>query len=49
MRIERSIDIFASPEQVWKLVDDPDEYTRFMAGITRWRVEGRKKRGCGAR
>src|SRR6185437_14539266 len=49
LRIERSIDIFASPEQVWKLVDDPDEYTRFMAGITRWRVEGRKKRGCGAR
>jgi acyl-CoA synthetase (AMP-forming)/AMP-acid ligase II/uncharacterized membrane protein len=49
MRIERSIDIAAPPDEVWKLVDDPDEYTHFMAGITRWRVEGRKKRGCGAR
>jgi len=49
MRIERTITVDAPCDEVWKLVDDPDEYTHFMAGITRWRVEGRKKRGCGAR
>jgi acyl-CoA synthetase (AMP-forming)/AMP-acid ligase II/uncharacterized membrane protein len=49
MRIERTLTIDAPCDEVWRLVDDPDEYTHFMAGITRWRVEGRKKRGCGAR
>jgi acyl-CoA synthetase (AMP-forming)/AMP-acid ligase II/uncharacterized membrane protein len=49
MRIERSTRIAAPPEQIWKLLDDPAFYTRGMAGITRWRVEGRRKSGLGAR
>ena len=43
MRIERTITIAAPVAEVWKLVDEPDEYTHFMAGITRWRVEGRRR------
>jgi acyl-CoA synthetase (AMP-forming)/AMP-acid ligase II/uncharacterized membrane protein len=49
MRIEESISVAATPERVWKLLDDPDSYTRFMSGVTRWRVEGRKRSGLGAR
>jgi acyl-CoA synthetase (AMP-forming)/AMP-acid ligase II/uncharacterized membrane protein len=49
MRIESSIKIAAPCDEIWQLVDNPEEYPRFMAGITRWRVEGRKKRGLGAR
>ncbi len=49
MRIEECISVAAPPERVWKLLDDPDAYTRFMAGVTRWRVEGRKRSGLGAR
>jgi acyl-CoA synthetase (AMP-forming)/AMP-acid ligase II/uncharacterized membrane protein len=49
MRLESSIQIAASCEEVWKVIDDPEQYPRWMAGITRWRAEGRKKRGLGAR
>jgi acyl-CoA synthetase (AMP-forming)/AMP-acid ligase II/uncharacterized membrane protein len=49
MRIEESITVGAPAAQVWKLLDDPEGYTRFMAGVTRWRVESRKRSGLGAR
>ena len=49
MRVEREIVINAPREQVWDYVTDPANYTLFFSGITRWEVEGRKKRGCGAR
>jgi acyl-CoA synthetase (AMP-forming)/AMP-acid ligase II/uncharacterized membrane protein len=49
MRIEKSISISAPPEEIWKRLDDPEFHTRAMTGITRWRVEGRKKTGLGAR
>ena len=49
MRIEESISIASDPERIWKLVNDPDNYPHFMSGITRWRPEGRKKSGLGAR
>jgi uncharacterized membrane protein len=49
MRVERALVVNAPREQVWTYVTDPDNYRQFFSGITRWDVEGRKKRGCGAR
>ena len=36
MRIEERITVAAPPERVWELLADPDAYTRFMTGVTRW-------------
>ena len=49
MRIDESIAVDASPERVWEIVTDPEGLARVLAGITRWEVEGRRKRGLGAR
>jgi uncharacterized membrane protein len=49
MRVERTIVVNAPREVVWDYITDPANYTLFFSGITRWEVEGRKKRGCGAR
>jgi uncharacterized membrane protein len=49
MRVERELVINAPREEVWAFITNPDNYTTFFSGITRWDVEGRKKRGCGAR
>jgi uncharacterized membrane protein len=49
MRVERELVVNAPREEVWAYVTNPDTYTMFFSGITRWDVEGRKKRGCGAR
>jgi uncharacterized membrane protein len=49
MRIERQCVIDAPREKVWELVSDPEQYPRFMHGITRFDVEGDKDRGLGAR
>jgi uncharacterized membrane protein len=49
MRVERELVVNAPREQVWDYVTNPDNYTLYFSGITRWEVEGRKKRGCGAR
>jgi uncharacterized membrane protein len=49
MRVEHELVINAPREQVWDYITNPDNYTLFFSGITRWEVEGRKKRGCGAR
>jgi uncharacterized membrane protein len=49
MRVERELVINAPREVVWDYVTNPDNYTTFFSGITRWEVDGRKKRGCGAR
>src|SRR5690242_548389 len=49
MRVEATVDIDAPCEDVWDLVTDPETYTRVLAGITRFDVEGRKQRGLGAR
>ena len=49
MRVERELVVNAPREQVWDYMTNPDNYTLFFSGITRWEVEGRKKRGCGAR
>jgi uncharacterized membrane protein len=49
MRVERAIVVNAPREVVWDYITDPANYTLFFSGITRWEVEGRKKRGFGAR
>src|SRR3954468_24214040 len=49
MRVERSLVINAPREAVWEYITDPANYTLFFSGITRWEVDGRKKRGLGAR
>ena len=49
MRVERELVINAPRAVVWDYVTNPDNYTLFFSGITRWEVEGRKKRGIGAR
>jgi uncharacterized membrane protein len=49
MRVERQLVINAPRQVVWDYVTNPDNYTLFFSGITRWEVDGRRKRGCGAR
>jgi uncharacterized membrane protein len=49
MRVEKRITIDAPPAAVWTIIGDPAGYRSFMAGITRWEVEGRRRRGLGAR
>jgi uncharacterized membrane protein len=49
MRVERELVVNAPRKPVWDYITNPDNYTLFFSGITRWDVEGRKKRGSGAR
>ena len=49
MRIDRSVTIDAPRSRVWDYVTDPENYTEFMEGLTRWDVEGEPARGLGAR
>jgi uncharacterized membrane protein len=49
MRVERETVINAPREVVWEHITDPGNYMTFFSGITRWDVEGRKRRGLGAR
>ena len=49
MRIEESILIDASPEEIWPLISEAEGLSHVLAGVTRWEVEGRKKRGIGTR
>jgi uncharacterized membrane protein len=49
MRVERELVINAPREVIWDYITDPGNYTTFFSGITRWDVEGRKRRGLGAR
>jgi fatty-acyl-CoA synthase len=49
MRLEHELAIAASREEVWELISDPRSYPRFMAGITRFDVDGDRERGLGAR
>ncbi|HMJ96227.1 MAG TPA: AMP-binding protein, partial [Thermoleophilaceae bacterium] len=48
MRAERDIRIDASREEVWELVSDPDNYSRFWHGLTRLDRKN-DEHGCGAR
>jgi uncharacterized membrane protein len=49
MRVEEKIVVNAPREAVWAYMTEPRNYPLFFAGITRWDVEGRKRRGLGAR
>jgi fatty-acyl-CoA synthase len=49
MRIDESVSIDASPEEIWEIVTDPSQYPKFADSITRWEPEGDKDRGLGAR
>ena len=49
MRVEQHIAVDAPPARVWDFITEPLNYPHFMAGITRWEVEGGKRTGLGAR
>ena len=50
MRVDKSIAIDASREEIWELVSDPCRYPRFMHGVTRLeRKDDGPERGLGAR
>ncbi len=49
MRVTASTDVAASPEAVWAWVGDLRRWPDFVAGLTRWDVEGRRRSGLGAR
>lgn len=49
MRINESVSISASPEAVFEYLEDPENYLRFLSGVTRWEVAGDRPNGLGAR
>ena len=49
MRVQTQIDVSAPPEAVWAYIADPARYLHYMAGITRWQVQGDQAQGMGAR
>jgi uncharacterized membrane protein len=49
MRLNESVTVSAPPQTVWDYIADPENYLRFMSGITRWEVVGERAKGLGAR
>ena len=49
MRLNESIVVAAEPQLVWDYIAEPSNALHFMAGITRWEVEGDRRTGLGAR
>ena len=49
MRISESIEVSVSPQEVWDYVAEPENYLRFMSGVTRWEIAGEKRSGLGSR
>jgi carbon monoxide dehydrogenase subunit G len=49
MRIAESVEVAAPRHAVWAFVSDPQQYLRFMSGVTRWEVVGDRDRGLGTR
>jgi acyl-CoA synthetase (AMP-forming)/AMP-acid ligase II/carbon monoxide dehydrogenase subunit G len=49
MRVEKQIVLAASREEVWEVISDPANYTRFLHNLTRFDVEGERAVGKGAR
>jgi uncharacterized membrane protein len=49
MRLSESIEISATPGQVWEHLTDPDNVLQFSSGLTRWELAGDVDRGLGAR
>lgn len=49
MRISESVQVSAPPQAVWDFLAEPENYLRFMSGVTRWEVVGKQRTGLGAR
>lgn len=49
MRLDESVQISAPPQAVWDYLADPENYLRFMSGVTRWEVRSEQRSGLGAR
>jgi uncharacterized membrane protein len=49
MRINESTLVAAPSETIWYYLADPENYLRFMSGITHWEVIGNRPNGLGAR
>lgn len=49
MRINESVDISAPPEAIFEYIADPENYLRFLSGVTRWELVGEQASGLGAR
>ena len=49
MRLDESVKVSAPPETIFSYIADPENYLRFLSGVTRWEVAGDKPNGCGAR
>lgn len=49
MRISESVQVNAEPQAVWDFLAEPENYLRFMSGVTRWEVAGDQRTGLGAR
>ncbi len=49
MRLAESVVISAPPKAVWDYIAEPENYLRYMSGITRWEIDGDKRNGRGAR
>ena len=49
MRLDESAKISAPPQTIFSYVADPENYLRFLSGVTRWEVTGEKANGLGAR
>jgi uncharacterized membrane protein len=49
MRVNQSVAISAPPEAVFDYIADPENYLRFLSGVTRWEVASEAPNGLGAR
>lgn len=49
MELRRSVLVDATPDEVFRLIDDVSAYPRFFRGITRWEPVTDQLRGVGAR
>jgi uncharacterized membrane protein len=49
MRLDESVKISAPPQTVFNYIADPENYLRFLSGVTRWEVAGEVPNGLGAR
>jgi uncharacterized membrane protein len=49
MRISESLEVSVSPQEVWDYIAEPENYLRFMSGVTRWEIAGEKRNGLGSR
>ena len=50
MRLNESVVISAPADEVWNYIAEPENYLRFMSGVTRWESVGdQQQAGLGAR